>query len=376
MLIAHSSDHHLDERDPRFPAMVKALRAIVAHATNCGAELFLWAGDLSGRDSAHRWTVEERMAWAEIISEASEVAPSVIIPGNHCAPGEYPIFERLRTRFPIIVADKISCHTVATQCGNAHVSAFPYLPKTALLNGDRLPDVTRENALAAERYMNIGWKFPDDDTPRIAIGHFPAEGAGVGDYEITSANDVVVSRQAMDRLPVDYGALGHIHERQQVANKWHYSGDPYQLTHGESGAKGYLLVNVVRGQAPEVMFSPIESWSMRTIQLEWLDDKLVGPDGWDKSHVENQHIKIRIKTPPDLDPKRLKTEKLKERILALGALSVDFKRDTETVHTERMPELREAKTDDERLSAVLRERVNADRLPRLMERFGEIRSEG
>lgn len=96
----------------------------------------------------------------------------------------------------------------------------------------------------------------DSVTPIIFAGHLTAVGAVAGsERTMRLENDVSVGSHVLDLF--DYAALGHIHKQQQIGQKAWYAGAPEWVDFGEAGqSKGFLLVDVERGQLPKVTVIP------------------------------------------------------------------------------------------------------------------------
>src|SRR5262245_22555898 len=98
--IAHLSDVHVDmRRRPEDLRMV--LDAFLADVYRECVSLILISGDFYERRSAP----EERTFLAEFLQRAAEIAPVAGARGNHDAPGDLEILNRLESRCPIFIAD-------------------------------------------------------------------------------------------------------------------------------------------------------------------------------------------------------------------------------------------------------------------------------
>src|SRR3990167_6939287 len=100
MLILHTGDLHLTE-GPRFADTMRCLEHVVAVGQERGVALWLVGGDLTGTTVPHVATVAERNGIAAILQDMAVRAPVVVIQGNHDAPGDLDIYERLGARHPI-----------------------------------------------------------------------------------------------------------------------------------------------------------------------------------------------------------------------------------------------------------------------------------
>ncbi len=76
--------------------------------------------------------------------------------------------------------------------------------------------------------------------------------------------------------PFDYWALGHIHKRHTIREEKPvviYPGNPQGRDFGETGEKGCLLVEMEKGNNPDILFIPTQ-----TVRFEELEVSLEGTD--------------------------------------------------------------------------------------------------
>lgn len=380
MRLACLSDCHIDEKTPYFADHVAAMRRLIADAATYKVDAFLIGGDMAGRTSAHRLTDAEREAWADLLIEMSNHAPVYGVTGNHDVRMNWPITDRLRTTHAVHITTKPE--RIGCAIGEWNIALRPYMTQPEISGLSDLP-IEQRNAEAGRLVLGRG------DAHTICVAHFPAEGAAFGSYEVQTAQDVTLSRQALDESGYAYIHLGHIHARQQVAERAFYPGSPCPLSFGESGPKGYNLVEMVPGEKPRVEFREITSWRMETIRVP-LDERLLaflqaGAIGqrpswvpeplWDgmvaKSTVNvepslsDAHVRVVLETPADFHghvPRR----EIKDLLTRADALSVQIDVEQAERERSRSAAVVAAQTDDDRLRAALAEQqitgAEADRL--------------
>lgn len=359
MLFACISDIHLDQKTPYWSDHIAAIRRIIKDAADHGVDAFLLGGDMAGRTTGHRLTDLERETWADLLIEMAEHAAVRGIIGNHCRAGDYPIMAKLRARHSILVATK----PMMTMVGDQQIALRPYQAQPEITGLSDLP-IEQRNAEAGRIVLGKG------DRHTICVAHFPAEGATFGSYEVQAAQDVTLSRQALDESGYAFIHLGHIHARQQVAERAYYPGSPVPLSFGESGPKGYNLVEVVVGEQPSVEFRAITSWRMETIRVpvDRTGDKqhlLAGLNSGAWDHLTPAHLRVIVELPADFHgdvPRR----EIKDLLTRAGALSVQVDTEKPEQERSRSAAVVAAQTDDDRLRAALAEQrivdTEADRL--------------
>lgn len=252
MRAAHLSDLHLTA-GPRLADQTATLDAVITAALGESPDLWLLTGDLWGRTVPHVSTPAERSALYPAIVRMADAAPVVVVVGNHDSAADLAALPHLGGRFPILVIAEGGRHRVSTAAGVVNLYGLPYPTRSWLL---RDTDATGEEArvateaalvqlLTAWRHIIRARRASHPGEVHILAAHGEVEGVGVGDGEVVATGEIRFPRAALDDLGVDYGALGHIHTRQEAARRCYYSGSLWPTEHGGSGAaKGWHLVDV------------------------------------------------------------------------------------------------------------------------------------
>jgi DNA repair protein SbcD/Mre11 len=113
--------------------------------------------------------------------------------------------------------------------------------------------------------LALGFARAPEDVFQVGLLHANVgDVAGHGRYAPCNMPDLV-------RAGLDYWALGHVHERRvlrpaepMVA----YPGNLQARHPNETGAKGFLLVEVEPGAAPEVSFRPADRWRFHDVRVD------------------------------------------------------------------------------------------------------------
>lgn len=371
--VAHLSDVHFIQSAHHFRRLVEVVRSIVRDAAAHHVDAFLIGGDQSGRETNHKMTIAERMAWVEVVTEMAEVAPVAWIRGNHGYVGDEEIFGHLHTKHPVMVSDADpGLHRV----GPIYVAGIPYLPQPQWAYDDDSGSINERNERAASKVYACANALLADvppDATRVLLAHYPVAGVGIGSYVVESSQDVVLAPDHLAQMPVDYVALGHIHEEQDVCELGGYCGSPATLDHGESGPKGYRLVEVGRGAKPQVTFRAMSSWGRQTIpvRVEADGNYVVTPTS--VTLLQDAYVRYQLHLPPDwkgrLDGMKAELRAHAERA---GALEVSWDTVTAGNTRSRSIEVVQAVSDHDKLRAALN---GHERTTEIVGLFDEMRAE-
>ena len=261
MLIAHLSDLHVTE-GPALEDQREDLTRIVGQVLEARPDLVITTGDYYGRTVPHRPSPRERGVLEPLIVRLADVAPVLLLEGNHDHGESLALAAQLGGVYPVRVLDRAGSEVVHTPAGPVRVYWLAYPTRRWVLAGqERPPGVAEGRAqalgkihglLTAWRGRMVRQRVQEPETPILFLGHFQVVGSRLSSGEVLATGELEIERQALDTMPVDYGALGHVHARQELAPRWWYVGDPWPVDFGETGARGFHLVQVGKGPAPRL----------------------------------------------------------------------------------------------------------------------------
>jgi len=256
MRICHTADLHLT-RGPRLEDQADTLGKMVTEMIAAKADLALIVGDIFGHTVPYLSHPDERNVLFDAVTRLAEHMPVFLVAGNHDEAKDLAGLRFLQTRWSITVCDRPDSYGIVTPSGIVNVHGLPYPSKRFLLAGENAPRTLAEAHLAACEVMGgllaaLAFKLrrarkARPDEPHILAAHIAVCGAQTAGGEVMSGKEIEVSRSALDTLPVDYGALGHIHLRQEVAERAWYSGSPTRTDFSETDPKAWNLVEIGPG---------------------------------------------------------------------------------------------------------------------------------
>ncbi len=260
MRVVHLSDLHITS-GPRLADHKATLDAVINAAIDTEPDLWLLTGDLWGRTVPHVSTTGERAVLYPALVRMADTAPVVVVVGNHDSAADLEALVHLGGRFSITVIATGGRHRIDTRSGVAHVYGLPY-PSRAWLLIDS--DATGEEARAATEEalsrLLTAWgsmirarRATHPEEVHILAAHGEVEGVGIGDGEVVATGEIRIPRLALDLLPVDYGALGHIHTRQEAAHRCFYAGSLWHTEHADAHPeRGWNFVGLGADSHPDV----------------------------------------------------------------------------------------------------------------------------
>jgi exonuclease SbcD len=272
--VLHTADWHLGRPfhgDSLLDAQAAAIEFTVSVARDASVDAILIAGDLYDRALP---PVDAVRLADEALCRLSEIAPVVVISGNHDSAPRLGFGAALLDRAGVHVRTAVSGVGTPVELDGGVVYAIPYLE----------PDLVREELGASERghaaVMQAAMeRVRRHDVPCIVMAHAFVAGARPSDSEreISIGGSAVVPPFVFDRA--DYVALGHLHAPQAIGERIRYSGSPVAFSFSEAGhAKTVAVVDAASGVA-ETVAVPV--WRSLAVLRGTLDELLT-----EEAHAE------------------------------------------------------------------------------------------
>ncbi|MCY3797798.1 MAG: exonuclease SbcCD subunit D [Chloroflexi bacterium] len=241
---------------------------MIEYARVGDVDLVIFAGDAFRSRSPNPTYQRE---FAARIRQLSQLAPTLLLVGNHDAPmnvtkaSAIEIFQTLDVP-GIWVAGDYEVRQLETKRGEVVIGAAPYPMRARLLaDADTRGMTIAEQDDALKRALQGQLRslchkadsLAAADTPRLLAGHFSVAGAVWGsERSVMLGRDVVANLAPLADPIWDYVALGHIHRHQNLtadredAPPVVYSGSLERIDFGEEGdVKGFCWVELARESA-------------------------------------------------------------------------------------------------------------------------------
>lgn len=373
--IAHTGDLHITE-GPGLADQAAVLAEMLDGFAAQAPRVIIVAGDFYGHEVPHHPSPAERAVFHAWVRQCAALAPVVLVEGNHdhgpdldtlamVQPGEHKVYV-------VKTAQKLA---IDTDKGPVRVYCLPYPSRRWLFAGEPIPrDAAEARQRTRDRMAAIfaGWQAEmeaDDaaglDAAHIFAGHIQVAGAMISGGEVHADNEVDIDRSLLAKFRCHYGALGHLHLRQQVAMPaYWYAGSPWRNDHAETEpVKGWHLVTI---GAPDtdgrreaiVTHVPTNCRAWRTLTYRWAADYEDGVPRWQErptdaeiAACEGAIVRLRLTVPAQWAasaPLTAETDRL------ACAHHVRVERIVEPVIRRRAPEVADAPTVETKIAAYWR----------------------
>lgn len=384
-LVANIADSHVDSRN-RWEETLRIDQHIVDELARLRPSLITHSGDLTNRETG----IPERRHLTEHVTALAEIAPLVIVKGNHDRFGDLEFLASLRTKHRVIVEQHARVHRI----GGFAVAAVAWAEKGNLLA--QLPAATAKDEtdrLAAEALhqilTNLGNQLHECPEPKILLIHAMVRGSLIGQDQPLIGVPMELPIETLAQVRPDFGVLGHIHLRQC----FHYAGVDYVFpgsTHptnwGERETKGIVLAEFQDGRYLGYHYHDLPATQMLLIEAHF-DPTAAFPFIF-KGDVPREHldqlvadaeVRIRYVVAPEYrDVAKRAAEDLKTAWESAGAINVKPEPKQAESTSARLPEIATVRGVREKLSLYwkhLQNEPEPSRATRLLDYACELECE-
>jgi len=263
----------------RLEDFIAALTRCIDRALAESVDLVLFGGD-AFPDATPPPLVQQALA-SQFCRLSAAGIPTVLLVGNHdqhaqgLGGASLSIYRTLGVP-DVLVGDRLETYPIDTRSGPVQVVTLPWLTRSTLLTRPETEGLSmaQVNDLLLDRLrvaLEGEIRRLNPDIPTILLAHAMIDTATYGAERFLSAGRGFTIPMAMLARPCfDYVALGHVHRYQVLCEQplMIYPGSIERVDFSEEAeAKGYLLVQVSRGQT-QAEFCPLPVRPFKTIQVD------------------------------------------------------------------------------------------------------------
>lgn len=314
MKLLHFSDVHYDADPEKLAKCEASMAFIISQAADIKPDLIIMSGDLFHR----RQALESKSAILpahQAIQQLAEIAPLVMVYGNHDVPGSLDLFRLINSFHPIYVADRAETIYYFKGCGfkryedgpetdradavpDAILHLLPYLTKAHFLAAVDPGSIDESNQLIQEALKGLfaGWGVisAEAQCPVVMVAHCNVSGSTLSTGQVLLGQDIMVSKHDLALARADYVALGHIHRAQEVGDKMYYSGSVYHGNFGETEVKSFAVVTIDEDRKTTIYPVVIPSRPLSLHELHWDPDLKMFWDSDDAPDWIGADLRVRI----------------------------------------------------------------------------------
>lgn len=255
MKLCHISDLHLDERKG-LAMQQDVLAGVIVEWEHEDPHCILITGDLYERKSSPL----ERLAASRFLQAAGNIAPVILVKGNHDAQDDLSIFSDLACDWEVKVLEEpagIIPQTSILMPGQSGevmgVMVLPWMDKghfQSICDAADSSSKVKESAQAAAQSVldclkrEADWLKSKGHIPVLAA-HLNVLGAEIASGQVPQGTTIDMTPEQLAELGCAYVALGHIHKHQSWADGTVcYAGSPMRHDFGEPEEKGWVLLKL------------------------------------------------------------------------------------------------------------------------------------
>ncbi|HEV7717184.1 MAG TPA: metallophosphoesterase family protein [Steroidobacteraceae bacterium] len=392
-----ADSHFFDAPSGRFAECIHVHDFIAQDIAQRNVDAILHSGDIFERKSSPT----ERDAVAQWLQALAEIAPVLVVRGNHDVPLDLAIFGRLEGKHPITVEEAVGVHglrgvvvgAVAWPTKASVLATLAAAEGVAQQDSDRIAADALRNVLRwVGNEMDIGVEQAGGDVPKILLMHAMVRGSRVSSGQPLVGCDLELGIEDLSLARADFIALGHIHLPQEWTVQSGtcnapvvYPGSPRRTSFGETESKGYIIADFEGSKCMRWERIATPCAPMFLIEDQWGVDPENNPEGarswvvgWhgapERSALVGAEVRFRYYVPSDMRAEARVAAAVQEaKLRDMGAIDVKVEEVVQSTATARAPEVALARTLTDKLMAYWRARQTEPVPPRDAALLGKAR---
>lgn len=278
MRLLHTADWHLGRTfhgEGLLGAQAAFVDFLVGAAREQAVDAVLIAGDLYDRALP---PVDAVRLADEALTRLSDVAPTIVISGNHDSAARLGFGAGLLARGGLHVRTDPTQVAQPVAVGDGLVYAIPYLEPDLVREALGVEERTHAAALGAAMARVRADLATRAGGPVVVMAHAFAAGAAPSESERDLTVGGAASVPASVFADASYVALGHLHGPQRVGANGRYAGSPLAFSFSEAAQrKSVAVVELTGGAAAAVELLPCPVPRLLAALRATLDELLADP---------------------------------------------------------------------------------------------------
>jgi exonuclease SbcD len=371
MLILSTGDFHFcggyDED------IVQSLRQIKAKAGEHAVDLITITGDVYERAS----DPEGRNPAAESIQFLAESAPVLIVKGNHDAPGDLRILEKLKTKNLVMVDELPNVRVFGRDAVAIH--SLPWITKARWVKQNLEASTEQADATVsalALQYLKNAVQLITDVDQHILVGHLLISGARAQNHQRLIGEGVTFGQYDLPEAGFFAGILGHIHLQQVFDNPlFFYNGSVCALDYGETPEKYFSILDTKTAGVEWIRLKTIDRYTLNGEYLG-IADGMTYDDPEYRARIPGARVRI-IYTVPEGENAKAIDASLEKDFYTLGALEVKVNHQIIPKDAAIAVEIAKAQSSADKLKALWQAKGGPDEDTQrdMLEKLGQVEDE-
>ena len=253
---------------------------------------------------------------ADAIKHLADYAPVFIVRGNHDAPGDLMILDKIRSKYSVTVFE--TAMEMAYEEPGVMFHIIPWVTKSRWQSSH--PEASKEEGDQTVSQMVLTYLRNNvalnPDYKHILVGHMTVAGAKAQNHQQMGADGVTIGLHDIAEAGFDAAMLGHIHLRQELGGpSYFYNGSIAALDYGETPDKYFSVYDTKTGK---VEWIRLETIHRQDITARWASTGIV-VDPIDENLINGSRVRANLRIEGGDNAEKAK-EQLAEWLKNAGAL--------------------------------------------------------
>ena len=308
--ILHLADSHFQAK--RLDECLKNFKFIIDYGKENKPDLIFHAGDLFDKNTLINSSDFRAAIWS--IEQLANIAPIIIVRGNHDPKNALDILGKIKAKNPIKVFEEIDTFIIQSDfllstklsC-DINLLLIPYIPPSIIGSGETIGSIHITGADSLRKKIKEFINSCKSEKLNFIISHISVLDAELANSEKIQEGEILLNIKDLDLKEINGVFLGHIHKNnQQIFNETRirYAGSHYRITYAERGQPGFYWWEFKQDyesqqwDEPEIKFISTPARNMYVFEIDEKETRKFIKTGKLSFDIpENSDIKIVFEVP-------------------------------------------------------------------------------